>query len=71
MVGTILLRRVYAEGWLAIVKKKMNLGLSLNEILQMLSITLFENVPILQAFSLIDQQDQESNLYNQLELLNS
>jgi hypothetical protein len=71
LVGTILLRRVYPEGWLAIVKKKMNLGLSLNEILQMLSITLFENVPILQAFSLIDQQDQESNLYNQLELLNS
>jgi len=54
----------------AIVKKKMNLGLSLYEILQMLNITLFENVPILQAFSLINQQDQESNLCNQLELFN-
>lgn len=54
----------------AIVKKKMNLGLSLNEILQILSITLFENVPILQAFSLNDQHDQESNLCNQLELFN-
>jgi hypothetical protein len=48
----------------------MNLGLSLYEILQMLNITLFENVPILQAFSLINQQDQESNLCNQLELFN-
>ena len=54
----------------AIVKKKMNLGLSLYEILQILSITLFENVPILQAFSFIDQQEQESNLCNQLELFN-
>jgi hypothetical protein len=52
----------------AIVKKKMNLGLSLNEILQILSITLFENVPILQAFSPNDWQDQQGNTCNQLEL---
>ena len=54
----------------AIVKKRMDLGLSLNEILQILSITLFEKTPILQAFSLIEQQDPEGNLCNQLELFN-
>lgn len=54
----------------AIVKKKMNLGLSLNEILQILSITLFENVPILQAFSPNDWQDQQGDTCNQLELFN-
>jgi transposase len=54
----------------AIVKKKMNLGVGLNEILQILSITLFENVPILQVFSLDDHQNQEGNMCNQLELFN-
>ena len=54
----------------AIMKKQIDLGLRLNEILQILSITLFENVPILQAFTLNDRQDHESNLCNQLELFN-
>jgi len=54
----------------AIVKKKMNLGISLNEILQILSVTLFENAAILQALSLDDQRNQESNVCNQLELFN-
>jgi hypothetical protein len=52
----------------AIVKKKMNLGQSLNEILQILSITLFENVPILEVFSANDWQEQPSEACNQLKL---
>jgi hypothetical protein len=54
----------------AIVKKRMNLGQSLNDILQILSITLFENTPILQALSLIEPQNQEGNSCKQLELFN-
>jgi hypothetical protein len=34
----------------AIVKKELKLDRSLGEILQILSITLFENTPLLQAF---------------------
>lgn len=54
----------------AIVRKRLNLAWSLNEILQILSITLFENIPILQAFSLNELQEQDRNPRNQLELFN-
>lgn len=54
----------------AIVKKEMALDLSLYEILQILSVTIFENMPISQAFSLENQHIQESNICNQLELFN-
>jgi len=54
----------------AIVKKRLDLNRSLNEILQILSITIFENVPILQAFSLDESQDKNDNMRNQLELFN-
>ena len=54
----------------AIMKKRLNIDLSLNEILQILSLTLFENTPILQALSAIDFPIQEGILCNQLELFN-
>jgi hypothetical protein len=52
----------------AIVRKELGLDRSLSEILQILSLTLFEKTPIFQALS--DQKKQDSGLYfhNQLEL---
>ena len=54
----------------AIIKKRLNLSASLNDILQILSISLFENTPILRAFSFNDAQTQNDPLRNQLELFN-
>lgn len=54
----------------AIVKKRLGIDRSLNEILQILSITIFENVPILQAFSLDESQNKYNDMRNQLELFN-
>ncbi|GMV92868.1 MAG: IS4 family transposase [Candidatus Hydrogenedentota bacterium] len=54
----------------AIIKKRLNLAWSLNEILQILSISLFENTPILQAFSPDERQTQSNLLRNQMELFN-
>jgi hypothetical protein len=52
----------------AIVKKELNVERSLGEILQILSITLFENTPILQAFSCDHSMNQENPFHNQLQL---
>jgi hypothetical protein len=52
----------------AIVKKELGLGRSLSEILQILSLTLFEKTPILQALSDEKQQDPEPPFPNQLSL---
>jgi hypothetical protein len=41
----------------AIVRKRLGLEASLYQILQILSVTLFEKVPILQAFQAPDSQD--------------
>lgn len=41
----------------AIVRKRLELEASLYQILQILSITLFEKMPILQAFHASDSQD--------------
>ena len=41
----------------AIVRKRFGLEVSLYQILQILSVTLFEKVPILQAFQALDSQD--------------
>lgn len=54
----------------AIIKKQMALNLSLYEILQILSVTIFENIPILRAFSCESRQLQEVDPCNQLELFN-
>lgn len=54
----------------AIVKKRLALEASLHEILQVLSVTLFEQVPILQAFGDIESQEKSSEISNQLTLWN-
>ena len=54
----------------AIVKKRLNLDLSLYTILQILSISLFEKRPILQAFSDPPRHIVEDIDHNQLELFN-
>jgi hypothetical protein len=52
----------------AIVKKQLHLDLSLYTILQILSVTLFEKTPILEALLIIQPQESESALCNQLTL---
>ena len=53
----------------AIVKKRLALEGSLHEILQVLSLTLFEQVPILQAFGDVGSQENSDQISNQLSLL--
>jgi IS4 transposase len=50
----------------AIVKKRLNLNLSLYTILQILSVSLFEKTPILQALSPTDYNDNEDDFRRQL-----
>jgi len=50
----------------AIVKKRLNLDLSLYTILQILSVTLFEKTPIVQALSQYDYRKLEETNRNQL-----
>lgn len=50
----------------AIVKKRLNLNLSLYTILQILSVSLFEKSPILQALTPIDYHDHEDDFCRQL-----
>lgn len=52
----------------AIVKKELRLERSLSEILQILSLTLFEKTPVFQALSEQKTQDSEPPLSNQLSL---
>ena len=52
----------------AIVKKRLALEASLHEILQVLSVTLFEQVPILQAFDHVESQEKSLVISNQLNL---
>ena len=52
----------------AIVKKELGVKRSLSEILQILSLTLFEKTPIFQALSESNSQDPEPSFPNQLNL---
>jgi hypothetical protein len=52
----------------AIVKKQMHLDLSLYTILQILSVTLFEKTPILEALSTVQHRESEDTPCNQLTL---
>lgn len=52
----------------AIIKKRLALEASLHEILQVLSVTLFEQTPILQAFGDIQSQEKSDPFPNQLTL---
>ncbi len=54
----------------AILKKQLNLDLSLYKILQILSVTIFEKTPILLGFSHFDDQAPEPDFGNQLHLFN-
>jgi len=54
---------------IAIVKKRHELEPSLFQILQILSITIFEKVPILQAFGEVESQEPYTEFSNQLNLL--
>lgn len=54
----------------AILKKRLNLDLSLHQILQILSISLFEKNPILQGFREFNHQLPESDACIQLEMFN-
>ena len=50
----------------AILKKRLGLGPSLHQILQVLSVTLFEKTPIVRAFHDIDSKDPHPSISNQL-----
>jgi hypothetical protein len=50
----------------AIVRKRLNLNHSLYTILQILSVMLLEKIPLLQALSLMDDEDLNSDSCNQL-----
>jgi hypothetical protein len=50
----------------AIVKKRLNLSLSLYTILQILSVSLFEKIPVLQALTATDYNDHEDDFHRQL-----
>lgn len=54
----------------AIIKKRLNLKPSLYTILQILSVTIFEKTPILQALTETDVIDENSENDNQLKLFN-
>jgi hypothetical protein len=50
----------------AIVRKRLGLEASLYQILQILSVTLFEKTPILQALQASDSDNDALNISNQL-----
>ena len=50
----------------AIARKRLGLEVSLYQILQILSVTIFEKVPILQAFEALDSQSDLLDSSNQL-----
>ena len=53
----------------AIVRKKLNLDVSLYTLLQVLSLTLFEKMPLQQAFPGDRYKSEQNQLDNQLNLL--
>jgi len=55
-------------GYPSSVKKRLALEASLHEILQVLSVTLFEQTPILQAFGDMQSQEKSGPFSNQLTL---
>jgi hypothetical protein len=52
----------------AIIKKELNLSASLYQILQVLSVTIFERTPILRALQIQDNEEKSSPFSNQLNL---
>jgi hypothetical protein len=56
--------------WIAIVKKRLNLDISLYTFLQILSVTVFEKIPILQLVTNMNYSPVEETFSNQLNLFN-
>ncbi len=54
----------------AIIKKQLNLELSLYSILQILSVSLFEKTPLIQLLSQKEDDEKNNDFYNQLNLFN-
>jgi len=54
----------------AIVRKRLGLEAGLYQILQILSLTLFEKTPILQAIQIFDHENDLGDIGNQLILFN-
>ena len=54
----------------AITKKRMNIEQSLYTILQILSVSVFEKMPLLQAFQSADYSSEGGDFRNQLSLWN-
>ena len=52
----------------AIIKKRLDLDMSLYTILQILSVSLFEKTPIFQALSSADYENEDDDFHNQLML---
>ena len=52
----------------AIIKKELQLDVSLHTLLQILSLTLFEKLPLQQALAGVEQIANDSNSHNQLKL---
>ncbi len=52
----------------AIIKKELQLDVSLHALLQILSLTLFEKLPLQQALAGAEQIANDSNSHNQLKL---
>ena len=55
---------------IAIIKKRLNLSASLYELLQILSLTVFERVPLFQLFTRSEPMDDLTSYQNQLNLFN-
>jgi uncharacterized protein DUF4372/DDE family transposase len=55
---------------LAIIRKRLRLELSLYSMTQILNVTLFQKMPLLQAFSQIDRSTESAASCNQLDLFN-
>ena len=55
----------------AIIKKKLKIELSLYTILQILSLTLFEKIPLYQAFTPINYKNKIDSTHIQLDLFES
>ena len=55
---------------IAIVKKRLNLSASLYELLQILSLTVFERVSLFQLFTRSEPMDDFTSYQNQLNLFN-
>ena len=54
----------------AIMKKRLKIEASLYTILQVLSVTIFERMPLLQALTDLDYKNEQDNNHNQLFLFN-